>query len=103
VTIGAASLLAKSGEAVKSGPIGLAVILILCIACYFLFKSMSKHLKSVREDYPAATPAPSADVDMANEPAEVQRVADEPADQSAAGQPAAQPPVQPAERPSPEA
>jgi hypothetical protein len=44
---------AKSGEAVKSGPIGLAVILLLCIACYFLFKSMSKHLRTVRQDFPA--------------------------------------------------
>ena len=45
--------LAKTGEAAKSGPIGLAVILLLCIACYFLFKSMSRHLRKVREDFPA--------------------------------------------------
>jgi hypothetical protein len=55
-------VLAKSGEAAKSGPIGLAIILILCVACYFLFKSMSKHLKTVREQYPTptdeTTPAP---------------------------------------------
>lgn len=43
---------AKGGEGVKSGPIGLAVILLLCIAAYFLFKSMSKHLKRVREEFP---------------------------------------------------
>ena len=36
----------------KSGPIGLAVILLLCVACYFLFKSMSKHLRKVREEFP---------------------------------------------------
>lgn len=42
-----------SGESKKSGPIGLAVILLLCVACYFLFKSMSKHLRRVREDFPA--------------------------------------------------
>jgi hypothetical protein len=42
----------KSGEGVKSGPIGLAVILVLCIAVYFLMKSMSKHLKRVREEFP---------------------------------------------------
>ncbi|MDQ2796691.1 MAG: hypothetical protein M3Y06_05950 [Actinomycetota bacterium] len=48
--------LAKSGEAVKAGPIGLAVILIMCIACYFLFKSMSKHMRNVRENFPAASP-----------------------------------------------
>jgi hypothetical protein len=44
--------LAKSGEAAKSGPIGFAVILLLCVACYFLFKSMSKHLRKVREEFP---------------------------------------------------
>jgi hypothetical protein len=44
--------LAKSGEAAKAGPIGLAVIVLLCIACYFLFKSMSKHLRRVRENFP---------------------------------------------------
>lgn len=51
---------ANSGEGVKSGPIGLAVILLLCVAAYFLFKSMSKHLKKVREEFPAdeqATPS----------------------------------------------
>ncbi len=48
--------LAKSGEAVKAGPIGLAVILLLCIVCYFLFKSMSKHMRRVREEFPT-TPA----------------------------------------------
>ena len=53
-------LLAKSGEAAKSGPIGLAVILILCIVCYFLFKSMSKHLRKVREEFPRDAPPPSA-------------------------------------------
>lgn len=47
-----ADVLAKSGEAAKSGPIGFAVILVFCVACYFLFKSMSKHLKKVREQFP---------------------------------------------------
>ena len=56
---------AKDGEGVKSGPIGLAVILLLCVAVYFLFKSMSKHLKKVREEFPtdeaaAAPPEPIA-------------------------------------------
>jgi hypothetical protein len=54
-------VLAKSGEAAKSGPIGLAVILILCIVCYFLFKSMSKHLRKVREEYPAGPAAHDGD------------------------------------------
>lgn len=47
---------AKDGEGVKSGPIGLAVILLLCVAVYFLFKSMSKHLKRVREEFPTDVP-----------------------------------------------
>ena len=59
-------VLAKSGEAAKSGPIGLAVILILCIACYFLFKSMSKHLRKVREDFPQAKHEPPAAQPKAN-------------------------------------
>jgi hypothetical protein len=45
-----------SGEAKKSGPIGLAVILILCVACYFLFKSMSRHMRKVREQFPGEEP-----------------------------------------------
>jgi hypothetical protein len=49
---------AKDGEGVKSGPLGLAAILVLCVACYFLFKSMSKHLKKVREEFPTDQPAP---------------------------------------------
>jgi hypothetical protein len=40
------------GEAAKSGPMALAVILVLVIACYFLFRSMSRHLKKVRQGFP---------------------------------------------------
>lgn len=52
----AGSVLAAGGEAKKSGPLGLVVILVLCVACYFLFKSMSKHLRTVREDFPDQLP-----------------------------------------------
>lgn len=45
--------LARSSEGMKAGPIGLAVILVLCIVCYFLFKSMSNHLKKVRDNFPS--------------------------------------------------
>ncbi|HET8583166.1 MAG TPA: hypothetical protein VFL65_07925 [Jatrophihabitans sp.] len=54
----AAEVVAKSGEALKAGPLAFAVILVLCIACYFLFKSMSKHLRKVRENPPPEVPAP---------------------------------------------
>ena len=64
-----ADVLAKSGEAAKSGPIGLAVILILCIVCYFLFKSMSKHLRNVRERFPTdAQPGRAPSVLMVEAP-----------------------------------
>jgi len=58
----AAVILARSGEGWKSGPIGLAVILALCVASYFLFKSMSKHLRKVREEFPVdgSTDQPAA-------------------------------------------
>jgi hypothetical protein len=58
---------AKGGEGVKSGPLGLAAILVLCIACYFLFKSMAKHLRKVREEFPSddhADPAPQQNTPM---------------------------------------
>jgi hypothetical protein len=70
LSIAVATSLLAGGENKKSGPIGLAVILLLCVACYFLFKSMSRHLRRVREEFPtdappqggelAAPPAPKA-------------------------------------------
>ncbi len=85
-----ADVLAKSGEAVKSGPIGLAVILVLCIGCYFLFKSMSKHLRTVREKFPT-------DADVPSPGRSVQQVA-VPGDAAgrASGQPPAERPAEPA-------
>ena len=64
-----AVVLARTSEGSKAGPIGLAVILLLCIACYFLFKSMSKHMKTVRENFPtddppAAAPKPAATTEL---------------------------------------
>lgn len=55
---GLAVLAAKepAGEASKSGPWGLAIILLLCLACYFLFKSMSRHMRKVREQFPTRGP-----------------------------------------------
>ena len=52
---------APTGEAAKAGPWWLAVVLLLCIACYFLFRSMSKHLRKVREEFPVDPPAADAD------------------------------------------
>jgi len=62
--------LARSGEGLKSGPIAFAVILVLCVVCYFLFKSMSKHLKKVREEFPSDAPTPPVDEPNGSTPVE---------------------------------
>lgn len=59
-----------TGEAAKSGPWGLAIILILCAACYFLFKSMSKHMRKVREGFPVQDKAPEPPPQQADPPAQ---------------------------------
>jgi hypothetical protein len=51
-----AQLASPTGEGAKAGPIALLVILLLCTACYFLFRSMTKHLRKVREDFPSELP-----------------------------------------------
>jgi hypothetical protein len=73
----------KGGEGVKSGPIGLAVILVLCVAAYFLFKSMSKHLRKVREEFPVHADDRPAASESAAPPADqsTERAAERPADQ----------------------
>jgi hypothetical protein len=48
--------LAATGEAAKAGPLALAVVLVLAIACYFLFRSMTRHLRKVRTQFPANPP-----------------------------------------------
>ena len=40
----------------KAAPLGLFVLVLLGVACYFLFRSMTRHLKRVREDFPAGSP-----------------------------------------------
>jgi hypothetical protein len=70
-------LLADSGEAKKAGPLALAVVLVLFIACYFLFRSMSRHLRKVGTEFPVGAPraeppaggAPSRPADGADEQA----------------------------------
>lgn len=56
VAMSAAHVLADGdtggGESKKAGPIALVVILVLCVACYFLFRSMTRHLRKVREEFP---------------------------------------------------
>ena len=67
------------GEGVKSGPIGLAVILLLCVAAYFLFKSMSKHLKRVRENFPSDEPGSANEATQLPDAPESPATAEDPA------------------------
>ena len=55
-----AAVVLASGESVKSGPMGLAIVLVLCVVCYFLFKSMSRHLRKVRDEFPSDEPPAQA-------------------------------------------
>ncbi len=50
----------SGGESKKAGPIALLVIVLLAISCFFLFRSMSKHLKRVRDDFPGGDRAPTS-------------------------------------------
>jgi type II secretory pathway component PulM len=69
--------LAAAGEAAKSGPLGLVLILALAVACYFLFKSMSKHLRKVREEFPTGqAPEAAAEKDGTDLPGAVTAAAE---------------------------
>ena len=41
-----------AAESGRAGPLGLLVLVLLCVACYVLFKSMSRHLRKVRDEWP---------------------------------------------------
>lgn len=52
-------VLASDVDQQKAAPLGLFILILLGVACYFLFKSMSGHLRRVRDDFPAAGFAPT--------------------------------------------
>jgi hypothetical protein len=53
-----ASQLLAGDDTQKAGPLGLLVLIILGIVCYFLFRSMSSHLRKVNTTFPVeANPA----------------------------------------------
>jgi hypothetical protein len=90
-----AMTLLAGGENKKSGPIGLAVILVLCVACYFLFKSMSKHLRKIREEFPTDAPAQGGELAAPAPPSLTKQAADG-GDAGDTAQPAESPPAAPA-------
>jgi hypothetical protein len=60
-----------AAESGKAGPLGLLVLLLLCVACYVLFKSMSRHLRKVRDEWPGdQRPAHSTDSNGTEKPPE---------------------------------
>jgi hypothetical protein len=49
-------IVVAAAETGKAGPLGLLVLLLLIIASYLLFKSMSRHLRKVRQEWPENQP-----------------------------------------------
>ncbi|MGX7678107.1 hypothetical protein ACSMXN_04330 [Jatrophihabitans sp. DSM 45814] len=59
----AAQVLLADDDKDRGSPIGLFVVLILCIAVYFLWKSLNRHIKRVPESFdPPPTGDPAARV-----------------------------------------
>lgn len=46
-TTSATRLLASGGSSLGAGFIAFVVVLVLCVASYFLFRSMNRHLRNV--------------------------------------------------------
>jgi hypothetical protein len=51
----AAAVLAASPTG-KAGPVALFVLILLCVSVYFLMRSMTRHLRKVREGFPGDPP-----------------------------------------------
>jgi len=69
VTSGMASVLADGPETGKGSPVGLFVVLALCFVVYFLYRSMTKHLRRVPGsfDEPTAPDAPATKDDATDD------------------------------------
>ena len=67
----------KGPEWGKAAPIGLLVIVLLCIAGYFLARSMSKHLRKVQQQADAARAAEHPEPDAGDDAPEAAEDEDE--------------------------
>ena len=56
VSASASAWLLAGTDTGKAGPLALLVVVLLGVACYFLFKSMSRHLRKVQNGFPPAAP-----------------------------------------------
>jgi hypothetical protein len=52
--------LADGGGSLGAGFIAFVVVLVLCGACYFLFRSMSRHLRKVPSSFDPPPAAPTS-------------------------------------------
>lgn len=52
----------KGPEWGKAAPIGLLVIVLMCVAVYFLVKSLNRNLKKVPESFQSSVPVPAGAV-----------------------------------------
>jgi hypothetical protein len=61
LTAGAGRVLASGDGDLGAGFIAFVVVLALGIACYFLFRSMTRHLRKVPASFDAPAPTPEGD------------------------------------------
>jgi hypothetical protein len=54
VVVGSAAVLADGDNAFGAGFIAFLVVVALCVASYFLFRSMNRHLKGLPTKFPTA-------------------------------------------------
>jgi hypothetical protein len=55
------AVLADGDNAFGAGFIAFVVVMALCLACYFLFRSMNRHLKGLPTTFPQPPPSPVED------------------------------------------
>ncbi|MET0863868.1 MAG: hypothetical protein ABWZ98_06000 [Nakamurella sp.] len=79
----------KGPEWGKAAPVGLLVILLLCIATFFLLRSMNRKIKAVPKSFEPPAPGASANVEdqATGAPAAGPALAVEPADPPAGSTP----------------
>ena len=67
VTLAQAQVLLADNDKGRGSPIGLFVILALCVAVYFLWKSLNRHLKKLPESFDKPRPGTQTDAQTATQ------------------------------------
>lgn len=55
LTLAGAQIVLADDDKGRGSPIGLFVVLVLCIAVYFLYKSLNRHIKRIPESFDQPT------------------------------------------------